>query len=296
MKRHIFVLDTSAIIALVQDITTIRDSSAPGFACVLGDNDIVIPRVVLDELADLRKGGGEKGHVALEAARQIENYSLSGCLVKGVETEKGGLLRIAPRPSPDKVISWDLRADVADHEILATALDIEAKIKERQSAESFNPGQVVTVEQGLSNGKSNVTLITQDRILRVLARSIYSIAAEELQSVCAPEIEYEQGYHRIELSSEEIDHILASGTYVSKFQPGINEFFHLVDRENPDVHYCYGMSRKLGSYEVTLLDRSKVDYLKVAGEVTGRNVRQKLFLWTLMGCGDADPMSPNGIR
>ena len=60
---------------------------------LLGDNEIIIPRVVLEELADLRRGGGDKGHVALEAARQIENYSTLGGLVKGVETEKGGLSR-----------------------------------------------------------------------------------------------------------------------------------------------------------------------------------------------------------
>jgi PhoH-like ATPase len=39
-----------------------------------------------------------------------------------------------------------------------------------------------------------------------------------------------------------------------------------------------------------------VDFLKVAGDISGRNVRQKLLLWTLMGCGDPDPMSDNGIR
>ena len=28
----------------------------------------------------------------------------------------------------------------------------------------------------------------------------------------------------------------------------------------------------------------------------GRNVRQKLLLWTLMGCGDPDPMAEDGVR
>ena len=55
MKRKIFVLDTSAIISLVQDITTFRETEAPAFAGVLGDNEIVIPRVVLDELDGLEK-------------------------------------------------------------------------------------------------------------------------------------------------------------------------------------------------------------------------------------------------
>lgn len=297
MKRNIFILDTSAIISLVQDITTFRDNSSPGFAGVLGDNEIVIPRVVLDELTDLRKSGGEKANIALEAARQLESYSALGCLIKGVETEKGGLLRIAPRSAREKVIAWDLKAGVADHEILATALEIEEAIKERERLESFNPGQVVTAEQSVpTTRRPRVILITQDRILRVLARSIYSISAEELQSVCASELEYERGFQRIELPGAEIDKILDTGFYEHSSVPAVNEFFHLVDQENPDIHYCYGMARQPGTNTVQLIDRTKVDYLKVAGEVAGRNVRQKLYLWTLMGCGEPDPMAPNGIR
>ena len=87
MERKIFILDTSAIMALVQDITTFRDFSAPGFAGVLGDNEIVIPRVVLDELTTLRKSPGDRGNIALEAARQLERYSAQGSLLDGVETE-----------------------------------------------------------------------------------------------------------------------------------------------------------------------------------------------------------------
>lgn len=295
MKRNIFVLDTSAIISLVQDITTFRDPNAPGFAGVLGDNEIIIPRIVLDELDDLRKGGGEKSMNALEAARQLESYSSLGSLIKGVETEKGGLLRIAPRPSRERVIAWDLKAGVADHEILATALEQEDAIREREQAASFDPGTVINAAHDIYS-KSPVTLITQDRILRVLARSVYNLAAEELQSICASELEYERGFQRVELDSAEIDRILNEGYYQHSSVPALNEFFHLVDRDNPDIHYCYGMARTPGSAKVTLIDRTKVDYLKVAGEVAGKNVRQKLFLWALMGCGEPDPMAPNGIH
>lgn len=287
MKRKIFVLDTSAIIALVQDITTVRESEAPAFAGVLSDNEIVIPRIVLDELAELRKGGGERGHVALEAARQLEHYSTLGCLMDGIETEKGGMLRIAPRPTKNRVLAWDLKAGIADHEILATAIEIDEAVKSKAPGESPE-------ENG--NGESDVVLLTQDRILRVLARSIYGLAAEELQSVCAPEFEYERGFQRIELDGDEIDRIIERGVFTPKIAPATNEFYHLVNRENPTVHYCYGMARDGDHKTVQLIDRTKIDYLKVAGEVTGRNVRQKFLLWALMGCGEPDPMAPGGIR
>ena len=46
-----------------------------------------------------------------------------------------------------------------------------------------------------------------------------------------------------------------------------NDFFHIVDKDNPDVRYCYGMARESGVQRIELLDRTKLDYLKVAGEV-----------------------------
>jgi len=278
VDSKVFVLDTSAVMTLVQDITTFRDG--PAFATVLGDNEIVIPRVVLDELDKLRHGTGERSKIALEAARQLEYYTTLGSLIDGVETEKGGILRIAPRPTTEKVIAWGLKANVADHEILATAMEIEDEHRGERNPEN--------------GADAKVTLITQDRILRVLARSIYGVQAEELKSVWAADSEDQSGYYRIETSGEEIDRVLADGYYTPERKSRVNEFFHLVDREAPEVHYCYLITREDGRAEV--IDRTKIDYLKVAGDVGGRNIRQKLLLWALMGCGDSDPMAQGGVR
>ncbi len=288
LHKKIFILDTSAIISLVQDITTFRDISAPGFAGVFGDNEVVIPRVVLDELGRLRTAGGERALAAREAARQLETYTSYGSLLDGVETEKGGILRVAPRPSTEKVIAWDLKANVEDHEILATAIEAEDSLSARSTG---LPGQVVEREED----EPAVILVTQDRILRVLAKSVYGIRAEELQSVCAPKQD-NIGIKRIELSCDELDQVLDAGHYVPPTPPMVNQFFHLVDRENPDIHYAYGMARDPEKGTVELIDRTNVDYLKVAGEVQGKNVLQKFFLWSLMGCGEPDPMAEDGIR
>lgn len=277
--QRVFVLDTSAIMSLVQDVTTFRERELPGFAGVLSDNEIVIPRVVLDELDNLKHKGGERGKIALECARQLEGYSLQGSLIEGVETEKGGLLRIAPRPTTEKIIAWGLGANVADHEILATTIEIEDAVKAERAV---NPPEVV--------------LISQDRILRLLARSVYNVQAEELMSICAPDMEYEPGFQRVELESAELDSVLEKGYYELLRPAPMNEFFHLVDRESPDVHYAYAIARAGDESIAEIIDRSNVDYLKVAGDVGGRNVRQKLLLWTLMGCGEADPAADGGIR
>lgn len=292
LNGKIFVMDTSAIMALVQDITTFPGADSPAFAGVLGDNEIVIPRVVLDELHELRRLPDERSKIALEAARQLEYYADQGSLLEGVETEKGGIVRFAPRPGQEKIRAWGLRTNCADHEILATAMEIEDSLNPLQTAERNGAGR----SKAEADGLRRVILISQDRILRVLARSIYSLEAEELKSVCASELEYERGYQLMELDGNEIDRIIDSGVYIPEEVPAVNEFFHLVDRENPEVHYCYAMAQEPGARRAELIDRTKVDYLKVSGEVCGRNTRQKLLLWALMGCGEPDPMAPGGVR
>lgn len=284
MDRSLFVLDTSAIMALVQDITTMRGRDFPRFAGVLGDNEIVIPRVVLDELAELRHVVGEKAKTAMEAARQLEWYSLRGSLMDGVETEKGGTLRIGNKPASEKLAALGLNADIPDHQIIATAIELDDDLS--------SMGGAVNTDEGYSK----VILLSQDRILRVFARSVYGVQSEELRSVCAPEYEYKRGIHKVELSADEVDRIIRDGEYKLKLEPHANDFFHIVDRDNPDVHYCYAIAREAGATTAELIDRTQVDYLKVAGDVQGRNVRQRLLLWALMGCGESDPMAPDGVR
>lgn len=288
LRSKIFVLDTSAIMTLVQDIATARDSSSPAFAGVLGDNEIVVPRVVLTELDGLRKGKDDRAVIAREASRQLENYTMQGSLIEGVETEKGGLLRIALKPSIEKFKILDLNDKVADHEILCTAIEEEDSLKSRQK--DFEN------DDSNENHKTEVILITQDRILRVLARSVYGVRAEELQSVCAPEHEYERGLKVLMTDEKTVDEAIETGEFVSQEPVHLNQLVHLVNQANPLYHYCYGICRDPKNRKIDLIDRTKVDFLKVAGEVAGRNVRQKLLLWSLMGCGDSDPNAPGGVR
>jgi PhoH-like ATPase len=285
-RKKIFVLDTSAIMSLVQDVTTYRGVEVPAFAGVLGDNEIVVPRVVLDELNGLRRASGDRSKMAAEAARQLEYYSSLGNLMDGVETEKGGLLRIGTRPSIEKISAWGLRPGVADHEILATTIEIEDSLKSEYSLS----------EEDNDIEEPEVILITQDRILRILSKAVYGVKAEELKSVWAPELNSERGYRYIEVSSEEVDAALESGFFEPETYCFINEFLHIVDRENPTVHYCYAMMRDAEAQKAEIIDRTKVDYLKVAGSVQAKNPRQKLLLWALMGCGESDPMAAGGVR
>ena len=287
-EKKTFILDTSAIMSLVQDVTTYRGLELPAFAGVLGDNEIIIPRIVLDELNGLKRStNNERAKTAMEAARQLEHYSTIGSLLDGIETEKGGTLRIASRPNPEKITAWGLKIGVADHEILATAIEIEDLERSAKYA-SFSDEE--------TSEEPQVILITQDRILRILARSIYGINAEELKSICAPEFDQGHGYQQIITDSDAVDKALETGIYLPEDHYFSNEFLHIIDKENAERHYCYAIMRDPQKKEAEVIDRTKIDYLKVAGDVCGKNTQQKLLLWALMGCGDPDPMSPGGIR
>ena len=115
-------------------------------------------------------------------------------------------------------------------------------------------------------------------------------------SVCAPDLRKAPGYQRIDLEAGELDEVIKRGTYETELSLPVNEFVHLADKDNPDVHYCYGMAKSSESNEIEIIDRASIDYLKVAGEVEGKNVQQKLLLWALMGCGEPDPMAEKGVR
>lgn len=146
------------------------------------------------------------------------------------------------------------RRSVADHEILATTMEIEDSVTQAERIRPYENGE--NGDEPIENESSPVVLITQDRILRVLARSVYGVQAEELKSVCATNVEEDRSYRRLELDGDEIEEIMEKGIYVPERIPHTNQFYHLVDRENPDVRYCYAFARDIeGPAEV--IDRSK---------------------------------------
>ena len=53
-----------------------------------------MPLVVLEELDGLKKAEGEKGANARRAIRFLEKLRLKGDLLKGVQMENGGILRV----------------------------------------------------------------------------------------------------------------------------------------------------------------------------------------------------------
>src|SRR5690606_16857883 len=102
-------------------------------------------------------------------------------------------------------------SDVPDHQIIATAIELDDEL-------SSHRGKF----EG-EDGYSKVILLSQDRIQRVFARSVYGVQAEELRSVCAPEYEYKRGIHRVELTADQVDAVIRSGEYQLTREPHAND-------------------------------------------------------------------------
>lgn len=137
----IYVADTNVLI------------QAPYAIDSFEDNSVVLPMVVLEELDHLKKAEGETGANARRVIRYLEQLRLRGDLLKGVELENGGVLRVE-KNFVDVELPEDLSEKVADNRILKVCLGLS---RERQE---------------------QVILVTKDLLLRIKAQ-ILGICAED---------------------------------------------------------------------------------------------------------------------
>lgn len=117
------------------------------------DNSVVLPMAVLEELDHFTKAEGESGANARRVIRYLEQQRLKGDLLRGVELESGGTLRVEKNFVNVK-LPEDLSAEVMDNQILRVCM-------------------------GLSeSGEEQVILVTKDILLRIKAQ-ILEICAED---------------------------------------------------------------------------------------------------------------------
>lgn len=137
----IYVADTNVLI------------QAPYAIDSFEDNSVVLPMVVLEELDHLKKAEGETGANARRVIRYLEQLRLKGNLLKGVELENGGMLRVE-KNFVDVELPEDLSDKVADNRILKVCLGLSREREEQ------------------------VILVTKDLLLRIKAQ-ILGICAED---------------------------------------------------------------------------------------------------------------------
>lgn len=169
MAKKTYVLDTSVYLT---DSNCLRS---------FGNNDIVIPLKVLEEIDKHKKRQDSVGSQARSTIRSLDNLRDKGSLSKGVRIEKGlGLVRVAsynPLCLPD-----DLEIEDSDNQIIATALsELETSAKTRKVVvvsrdinmrvkcdalglltEDYQAEQVVESSEGLYTGIAEILVDEQE--------------------------------------------------------------------------------------------------------------------------------------
>ena len=119
MAKKTYVLDTSVYLT---------DSGA---ITAYGNNDIVIPLKVLDEIDKHKKRQDAVGSHSRRTIRELDSLRSRGNLSKGVRVGKGkGLVTVKsynPFACPD-----DLDLEDSDNQIIATALSVKSDVPNRK--------------------------------------------------------------------------------------------------------------------------------------------------------------------
>jgi PhoH-like ATPase len=110
MPKH-FVLDTNV---LIHDPRALQS---------FGEDEVVVPIFVLEEIDQFKKESSERGRNAREVARMLDGFRASGArLADGAQLPNGGRLRVA---AGQRSVPTTLReSQIADHLILGVALDV----------------------------------------------------------------------------------------------------------------------------------------------------------------------------
>tara|TARA_R110002110_G_scaffold178719_15_gene383964 strand:- start:1303 stop:2658 length:1356 start_codon:yes stop_codon:yes gene_type:complete len=142
MAKKTYVLDTSACLTDADCIFN------------FGNNDIVIPLKVLEEIDKHKKRQDSVGINARKIIRSFDELRIKGSLQKGVRIGKGmGILRVASHNLES--LPLDLSKGIPDHEIISTALG-----------------------ENESNGNRKTILVSRDINMRVICDSIGLISED----------------------------------------------------------------------------------------------------------------------
>lgn len=173
MKKN-FVLDTNV---LLHDPLAIH-----GFQ----DNNVIVPLYVIEEIDTFKKQQDELGRNARAVSREIDKYRDLGSLGDGVETPKGGTLRVlfAPANIPKSLRSNHQKDDL----ILAVAL------------------HVMNSEPDLE-----AVFVTMDTNLRIRADAL-GMKAQDFESGHVDIEEVYSGHAELDVPAELIDSLYKDGS------------------------------------------------------------------------------------
>ena len=192
MKKY-YILDTNV---LLHDPNAIKH---------FGDNEIIIPMVVIEELDNFKTSSDERGKNARLIARELDALRQKGKLGKGIKLDNGGVLKVE-FPKENKLPS-QISFHKADNEIL-------------------NVAYCYFREQENKTTKKPVIIVSKDTNLRIKAEAI----GVEAQDYNADKINYSElylGSREIEVAASKIDEFYAQKELALKGEYYPNEFLIL---------------------------------------------------------------------
>ncbi|MEO8215007.1 MAG: PhoH family protein [Myxococcales bacterium] len=186
-----------------------------------GENEVVVPIFVLEEVDQFKKEASERGRNARELARVLDKLrSSGGHLGDGALLPSGGRLRVA---TAERTVPGNLReSQVADYLILMVAVDV-------RDANPADPTIFVTKDVNLriradALGLTAVDLEAEERV-----------SLEELYS----------GMTEIKVTGAEVDTFFSQGSLeLSRAELQANQYVLLRDAESPS-HSALGRFDKL---------------------------------------------------
>jgi PhoH-like ATPase len=256
--KKTFVLDTNVLL------------QTPYALHSFGDNTIVIPEVVLEELDKFKKENTELGANARHAARFLDELREKGSLNKGVKLENGGTLRVELNYNNVQIPeSWD---------------------------DSNNDNRILKLCKGLQEDKEKVFLVTKDIFVRIKA-DILGITAQDFFAEQVPEYDKQyRGRQEVYTTKEKLDdfyskgymsandvYIYSSG-YTKKIIPilTINEFL-IIHSETNEKQTALGRYNGKNIVPLAFLKERPFG-------VSPRNAGQKFMQEALMTDADKAPL------
>lgn len=244
-----FVIDTSV---LLHD---------PRSLYAFGDNLIIIPSVVIEEIDKKKNLLDIIGRNAREVARELDKLREENSLSKGVKLENGGTLRIElNHKSFTHVAEWFNEMN-NDNRILAVALNLK-------------------IESDKEDIKNQVVLVSKDTIMRIKA----DILGIESQDYLHDKIEYTfenyTGYKECKLPSVLIDEFYEKGYldygYFRHLSLFPNQFIILKSEDAQSKSAIGRFDKQTGKIKVLVFGENTYWGIK------GRNVEQRMALEALL--------------
>jgi len=266
MKKRIYVLDTSVFLTNAHSVYA------------YGDNDIIVPMKVLEEIDKHKKRQDSVGSNARTIIRIFDDLREVGSLYEGVTIQEGkGNLTV--RPSAVDVHAYlpdDLSPDVPDHKIIATAMqerekspDLDVVLVSRDvnmrvicdalglPTEDYNPDQVLDSGEEVYTGYREL-LVNDDVIDQFYASPQFELPESEREHVYPNQF--------VMLKSNINDSRTALARYVGDLEP----LRPLVKRKN-----FYGISarNREQSFAMELLFDKSVPVVSLIGSAgTGKTL------------------------